>query len=168
MKTILITGAIGSGKSEVRKILSSEGFPVYDCDSKCKALYDSVPGLKERIENALGVPFSGLSVIFSDNTLREKLESIVYPELISDFKEWRDGLGRSEKCFVESAIALEKPLFDGLYDEVWFVDAPYETRVRRNPKAAERSGLQHYDKSRIDRVIVNDSTIENLKKQILL
>ena len=165
MKTILITGPIGSGKSEVRRILAARGFPVYDCDSRCKALYESVPGLKKRIEEALGVPFGGISVIFRDDSLREKLESIVYPELISDFRKWREGLS-GPVCFVESAIAASKPVFDGLYDAIWLVDAPYEVRVKRNPKAEQRSSLQSFEGLAPELVINNDSTIENLEKQI--
>lgn len=167
IRTVLITGPIGSGKSEVRKILSSEGYPVYDCDSRCKALYECIPGLKAGIEQALGIPFSELSIIFKDEERRRKLEDIVYPELIRDFESWRDAIENSDICFIESAIALEKEVFDGLYDEVWMVEAPYATRVKRNPKAAERSSLQHFDQKRINRTISNDSTIENLKKQII-
>ena len=53
MKTILVTGPIGSGKSEACRYLASLGFPVYDCDSRTKLLYSLVPGLKCRIEDAL-------------------------------------------------------------------------------------------------------------------
>ena len=49
MKTFLVTGPIGSGKSEVCRYLASKGYPVYDCDSRTKGLYESVPGLKSRI-----------------------------------------------------------------------------------------------------------------------
>ena len=65
MKTILVTGGIASGKSEVCRYLASKGLPVYDSDSRTKALYGSVPGLVERIEAAIGVPFAQIGVIFS-------------------------------------------------------------------------------------------------------
>lgn len=65
MTTWLVTGAIGSGKSEVCRFLASKGLPVYDCDSRTKMLYSTVPGLKCRIEEALGVPFENLSVILA-------------------------------------------------------------------------------------------------------
>ena len=58
MKTVLVTGPIGGGKSSVCRHLAEAGYPVYDCDSRCKALYGTVPGLKERIESELGIPFS--------------------------------------------------------------------------------------------------------------
>ena len=44
MKTLIISGGIGSGKSVVAAIVRKRGIPVYDCDSRAKALYDEVPG----------------------------------------------------------------------------------------------------------------------------
>lgn len=165
MRTVLVTGAIGSGKSEACRYLQSKGYPVYDSDSRTKALYDSVPDLKTRIEEALGVPFSQLGVIFRDEEKRRALEDIVYPLVISDFIAWRDAC-RSGTVFLESALMLEKPQFDGLYDEVWLVRAPRAMRETRNPKVAERDSLQNFDLSRADRVIDNDTTIENLHNKI--
>ena len=39
MRTVAVTGGIGSGKSAVCAILSSRGVPVYDSDSAAKGLY---------------------------------------------------------------------------------------------------------------------------------
>ena len=39
MKTVAVTGGIGSGKSTVCRLLSSRGIPVYDCDSSAKGLW---------------------------------------------------------------------------------------------------------------------------------
>ena len=50
MKTLVITGGIGSGKSVVSEYLSSKGIPVYDCDSRTKALYYENPLLVMDIE----------------------------------------------------------------------------------------------------------------------
>lgn len=165
MKTVLVTGAIGSGKSAVCRHLEAKGYPVYDSDSRTKVLYDKVPGLRQKIEEALAIPFSQLSVIFTDDAKREKLESIVYPLVVEDFTQWRTETA-SPLAFFESALALDKPQFDGLYDEVWLVKAPLESRVDRNPAARQRDSLQHFDDSRADRIIVNDSTLENLYRQI--
>ena len=165
MRTVLVTGAIGSGKSEVCRYLSSLGYPVYDSDSRTKALYENVPGLKSRIEDALGVPFAEIGVIFSDDGKRETLESIVYPLVTEDFMEWRDSQ-ESDLVFLESALMLQKPQFDSLYDEVWLVRAPFEVRAGRNPKVMQRDSLQHFDLSRVDRVIDNNTTIENLHNKI--
>jgi len=165
VKTILITGPIGSGKSEVCRYLRSLGKRVYDCDSRCKALYEEVPGLKAQIERTLGIPFEKLKEIFTDDAKREALEALVYPILIEDFKAWR--AKTDEDCYIESAIAASKPQFDGLYDEIWLVSAPLETRIARNPKAATRDSLQNFDGMQPSKIIVNDSTLDNLYKQII-
>ncbi|MBO4475351.1 MAG: dephospho-CoA kinase [Bacteroidales bacterium] len=165
MTTILVTGPIGGGKSTACRHLASLGWPVYDCDSRCKALYDNVPGLKDRIEKELGIPFAELGRIFSEPALRERLESIVYPLLLEDIITWKSSL-RSPLAFIESAIALQKPVFDGTYDKVLQITAPAAQRALRNPAAPVRSRLQTFPRSRIDRTIRNDSTPEALYKKI--
>lgn len=161
MKTFLVTGPIGSGKSEVCRYLASKGYPVYDCDSRTKGLYESVPGLKSRIETALGIDWSEIGIIFSDSRRRETLERIVFPLVAEDIRAWKSGLD-SRLAFIESAIATEKKEFDGLYDGVLLVTADYGLRRGRNPKAAQRDSLQTFDLSGADWVLENDSTIEEL------
>lgn len=161
MKTFLVTGPIGSGKSEVCRYLASKGYPVYDCDSRTKGLYESVPGLKSRIETALGIDWSEIGIIFSDSGRRETLERIVFPLVADDIRAWKSGLD-SRLAFIESAIATEKKEFDGLYDGVLLVTADYGLRRGRNPKAAQRDSLQTFDLSGADWVLENDSTIEEL------
>ena len=165
MKTILVTGPIGSGKSEVCRYLASKGFPVYDCDSRTKLLYENVPDLKGRIEDALGIKWSEIGVIFTDASRRERLESIVYPLLVEDIREWKEANASSRLLFVESAIALDKPQLDGLYDEVLLVTARLQTRIARNPKAVERDALQSFDDDKIDYRLENDSSVESLHKK---
>ena len=43
-----------------------------------------------------------------------------------------------------------------LFDRVWLVDAPLESRLVRNPKASQRDRLQTFDRSEADIVIIND------------
>ncbi|MCQ2186828.1 MAG: dephospho-CoA kinase [Bacteroidales bacterium] len=166
METILITGGIASGKSVVCRYLESKGYPVYDCDSRTKALYENVPGLKEKVEKSIGVPFSRIAVIFEYPCKREALEALVYPLVVEDIRKWLSEQD-SEIAFIESAIALDKPLFDGLYDKVWLVTAPVEQRLRRNRHTAERAVTQRLpDPSEADETINNDSTLESLYRQI--
>ena len=147
MRTVIVTGGIGSGKSAVCALLRKRCIPVYDSDSRVKELYKSRRSLVPRLEKALGCPLrqddgtldkARLSaLIFSDEGARETLESIVYPILLKDFQRWRS---RQKAPFVvlESAIILSKPIFDGLADAVVLVDAPRELRVRR---VMERDGV---------------------------
>lgn len=165
MKTILVTGGIASGKSEVCRYLSSLGYPVYDCDSRTKALYDNVPGLREKIEESLGIPFAELSRIFTDDSLRKKLEAIVYPLVHEDLASWLSGLS-SPAAFVESATAASHPLFSDLYDSILLVRSDESLRMGRNPKAAERAHLQHFDDVAADYTIENNSTITELHHEV--
>ena len=140
MRTVIVTGGIGSGKSAVCALLRKRGIPVYDCDSRVKELYKSRRSLVPCLEKALGCPLRQAdgtldkarlsALIFSDEQARETLESIVYPILLQDFRRWRS---RQKVPFVvlESAIILSKPVFDGLADAVVLVDAPEELRIQR-------------------------------------
>lgn len=144
---LAVTGGIGSGKSAVCSILASRGIPVYDSDSRTKALYVEVPGLMSRISEALGTDAAGpdgrpdtrklASLVFSDPEKLRLLEGIVYPEVKKDFRRWADGLSGSRIVAIESAVILEKPFFRDMYDKVLVVDAPVELRLRR---AAARDG----------------------------
>ena len=144
MKTVIVTGLLGSGKSAVCDFLRSRGVPVYDSDRETKALYS--PALTARLEEALGVPLAGAdgqmdrarlaALIFSDATARESLEAIVYPLLRQQFEAWR-AAQKAPFVVLESAVILSKPQFDGLADAVVLVTAPEALRLQR---AAARDG----------------------------
>ena len=179
MKTILVTGGIGSGKSEVCRHLVSRGIPVYDSDERTKRLYDEVPGLAARVDAALGggmLDAEGrldrkalAAAIFSDQEALRRLEAIVHPEVLADFLRWRD-TQNSEAVVMESAIAAGLPLFKGVFDCVILVDAPEEIRLERacSRDGASREAVlgricaQHHDPGLADAVVVNDSTLEVL------
>ncbi len=174
MLTVIVTGMIGSGKSAVCALLSKRGIPVYDSDSRTKALYDSVPGLRERIEAELGVPFSGLAkLIFSDAAARERLEAIVYPLVRADFEAWRDAQEDAPFVVLESAIILSKPVFDGIADRVVAVTASEDVRLARlvargltEEDARRRMVSQSLDLSKADAVIHNDGTLQSLSRRV--
>ena len=54
MKTVAITGGIGSGKSVVSRLLRVEGYPVYDCDSQAKRIMDNDAEIQRQLQNAFG------------------------------------------------------------------------------------------------------------------
>lgn len=183
MKTVILTGPIGSGKSAVSALLAKRGIPVYDSDARTKLLYDICPGLVTELESALGIPLRATegkldrtrlaSVIFADDTARETLESIVYPAVLKDFIAWRDA---QEAPFVvlESAVILSKPVFDGIADAVVLVTAPKELRLSRvmardgAPEAdiLRRMDAQEVQEDKADVVIVNSGTANKLKAAV--
>lgn len=184
MKTVIVTGGIGSGKSAVCAMLRERGIPVYDSDSRTKSLYDKYPSLVESLESALGqalkLPDSTLdrkklaAVIFSDSSAREKVEAVVYPFVLKDFKRWRSRYGKAPFVVLESAVILSKPVFDGIADAVVLVDAPLELRLQRislrdgssMDAALERVKAQEeVPRNKVTEVIVNDSSPERLKAE---
>lgn len=184
MKTVIVTGGIGSGKSAVCAMLRERGIPVYDSDSRTKSLYDKYPSLVESLELALGqalkLPDSTLdrkklaAVIFSDSSAREKVEAVVYPFVLKDFKRWRSRYGKAPFVVLESAVILSKPVFDGIADAVVLVDAPLELRLQRislrdgssMDAALERVKAQEeVPRDKVTEVIVNDSSPERLKAE---
>ena len=139
--TVIVTGLIGSGKSAVCALLRERGIPVYDSDARTKRLYECSIGLVERLEEALGQSLRGedgrldrkalARVIFSGDSARETVEGIVYPLVLRDFRRWRARQKGAPFVVLESAVILEKPLFDGLADAAVLVTAPEQVRLER-------------------------------------
>lgn len=161
MKTLVVTGGIGSGKSTVCGLLAKNGAAcIYNADSRAKALYTGVPGLVEKLEMSLGkclkdsdgrfCPRMLAEAVFASGDDLETVEAAVFPLLKDDFEKTAELF--AEKCasvawnckyslepfiVLESATILEKPYFDGTYDRVLLVDAPFEIRLER---ACRRDG----------------------------
>lgn len=142
MKVIVVTGGIGSGKSEVCRIIQERyGCGLYEADERVKALYDNHPALLDRIEDSLSMTLrdpEGKMIrsilaerIFSDRAALETVESLVFPALLEDFKEWSRHYGDGAFVLFESATILEKPQLKGFGDFTIFVDAPFELRLER-------------------------------------
>lgn len=163
---ILVTGLIASGKSEVCAYLAQLGYPVYDSDRAAKLLYETIPGLKARVEQAIGRPFSEISSIFSDSSAREALEAVVYPLVKADFKRFASDCGGGT-VFFESAVAFGKPQFKDEFDKTVLVRAPYESRLGRNPKVLEREAAQkEMPLDEADYIIVNNAGLQELHDQV--
>ena len=129
MKTVILTGGMGSGKSAVAAVLKARGVPVYDSDSRTKSLYDRDPALVGRLEEVLGTGLRDAagrldraklaSLIFSDPARKAAVEAVVHPAVLADFRRWKrwhrpKGWTYGPVPFVvlESAIILSCPVFD--------------------------------------------------------
>ena len=186
---VIVTGGIGSGKSQVCRMLEEMyGFPVYEADRKAKELYVRYPELLSSIEKELDCrirneegafqPSLLARRIFGDEKAIAVVESLLFPYLISDFKEFAESSGNI--IIFESATVLAKPQFDGFADKVVLVDAPYELRISR---ACERDGISkesvmarmsaqpfppfaEVDEAKIDEIILNDGSLDELKAAV--
>lgn len=185
---IVITGGIGSGKSEVCRILKNMGFCAqYNADMRAKALYEEHPSLLADIESALGcslrdedgrfVPARLAARIFNEPNSLELVEARLFPVMLDDFASFAGNCGERVVVF-ESATVLEKPQFEGFGDKIILVDAPFEVRLER---ACRRDGadpekvlarMQNQklmnelsdggEDPRIDCRIVNDCSLDEL------
>lgn len=183
MKTVIVTGGIGSGKSAVCALLKKKGVPVYDCDAKAKELYGRRPSLVSRLEKALGAPLRGgdgkldkarlAALIFSDSRARETVEGMVYPILLQDIRRWQKRQSAAWGA-LESAVILSKPVFDGVADGVVLVEAPQELRIAR---VMQRDGLgreavigrirsQEIPREKADVLLANDGTPQALSEAV--
>lgn len=185
MRVWIVTGGIGSGKTEVCRILHRLGYVCqYDSDSRVKALYDRYPVLVERIENRLGcrlrdekgcfVPSLLAGRIFSDRAALEMVENLVFPVLMQDFSEFASG---AEVVIFESATILQKRYFDAFGDDVIYVDAPQQVRLERackrdalpEEKVLSRMENQRLTQDECERIsfrIDSDCSLEELEQRV--
>lgn len=189
MKVLVVTGGIGSGKSVVCSILKERyGIPVYEADLRAKQLYVEVPEMLDDMETKLGVSLRNSSgefvpsllaeIIFNDSDALRLVEDMLFPVLMKDFADWAERQDCEVVAF-ESATVLEKQQFEGFGDLVLLVAAPVQLRLSRamerdkasREKIQARISLQSsmnmlsdgHEDSRVDFVLKNDSSFENLE-----
>lgn len=138
MKRIGITGGIGAGKSLVAEIIKAMGYPVYNSDERAKELTESNPKIKEGLIHLFGEEiyqngtlnkFALAQAIFSDDSLREKVNALIHPIVREDFNLWTLAQNNS-LVFNESAILFETRSFKN-FDAIILVYAPKELRIKR-------------------------------------
>ena len=191
MIKIGITGGLGSGKSVVSLLFTAIGVPVYVADNEGKKLSDTSPVIRKKLKELFGDDIYtdiGLnrkrlaSLVFTDEALLEKVNSIIHPVVRKDFNEWANRQD-SGYCAIESAILYESG-FDNDVDVVIMVYAPVELRLARAMKrdnATEAEIMKRMNRQipdalkrkQADFVIVNDDVqavipqIDSIMKQLV-
>ena len=184
MKSIAITGTIGSGKSACSQILREAGFQVFDCDKECHA-YLKIDGLLyQRVIDLLGTSILSedgtidrkkvAALIFSDLELKKKYEQMFHDELKVQLKH------QISSCdlFIAEVPLLFETGFDELFDEVWLVTCDEKTAVQRcmeNRSMSEQEVVSRIrtqmsvelKKEKSDVLFENNGTLENLRNQVL-
>ena len=139
MKTVGITGGIGSGKTTVCKILSVFNIPVYYADARAKELYDEDIELKEKVIELLGKSVytkDGLNraevagKVFNDKILLQKLNAIVHPAVERDFQKWSKNFSDAGFVVKEAAILFENGGYKKMDYNV-LITAPEQLRIQR-------------------------------------
>ncbi len=138
MKSIGLTGGIGSGKSTVSKILINHNIPVYDSDYRAKFLMNSSLKLKEMIiqsfgkdsyiKNELNKNYIS-KIVFNNDLELKKINSLVHPFIYKDFGDWKKSFF-SKYVIFESALIFETGSYK-LNDFNILVISDIEERIKR-------------------------------------
>jgi dephospho-CoA kinase len=181
-----LTGGIGSGKSVASGMFAELGAAVVDTDEISRALTAPGGAAISPIRRSFGVEYvatdGGLDrarmrgLVFGDAEARRKLEGILHP-LIRD--RLRADVAAARQPYVIAVIPLlfETGAYRDLLQRVLVVDCEESEQVRR---ASARSGLSAQEVraimatqlpraerlKRADDVLVNDGSIEALRRQV--
>lgn len=187
-----VTGGIGSGKSEVCRMLESLGCSVFSADLEAKRIQETDPEVIAGIRQLFGediytetadgklIPDRQriAKVVFSDPDKLRKLNNLIHPKVFAAFERAKqDASAKGQKVLVkEAAILFEAGGTKGL-DKVIVVAADNEKRIAR---AMSRGNLTEAEVNRrianqwpqeelikrADLVIYNNGTLEELRAQV--
>jgi dephospho-CoA kinase len=142
MRVFGLTGNIGSGKSTVARMLREAGIPVLDADLISREV--TAPGGRayDVVVRAFGrgiVRDDGSidrkrlgEIVFSNPTLRARLEEITHPAIFDAMKEAIAGLEREgHRAAVVEATLIHESGRKGLFEAVISVTCDRETAISR-------------------------------------
>ena len=178
-----LTGGIGSGKSTVASYFTALGIPVYDSDTRAKALMQNDPSLRDQITQLLGPKAynkEGLdrrwiaSRVFSDPDLLKALNKRVHPAVRTDFDRWRTEQ-KAPYVLQEAAILMENGAYQYL-DYTILVIAPQKARIERvvardqvAPNQVQERMKQQWadaDKIPLADFVIENTDLENTRKAV--
>ena len=180
MLKFALTGNIASGKSTVQKILENKGFKVFDTDKAAHELLEELPGIKiafpETVENGKISREKLGRLIFGNDLLKNKLESIIHPEIRQKITEFFAKNQDEKICFVAIPLLFEAGMSD-LFDKALLIytdDVIREERlISRNQYSLQYARLrmnaqisQEEKKHLCDYVIFNNGTVKELENAV--
>jgi dephospho-CoA kinase len=186
VRSVGLTGGIGSGKSEVERLLAGHGAVVVDSDRLAREVVEpGTPGFADVVA-AFGPEVVGpdgrldraalAARVFTDEQARERLEAIVHPLVAAADAAVTAGAPAGSVVVHSVPLLVENGLADR-YDVVVVVDAPEEVRLERlvrvrgmsEEDARRRMAAQASREERLsaaDHVVVNDGTLEDLRDRV--
>ena len=193
MFVIGLTGGIGTGKSEVSRLLGELGATVIEADKVAHEAYEPGTHGWRKVVDAFGEGVLAADgridrqrlggIVFEDEQARERLNAIIHPivrrlleERISDLDREGTRVAVIEVPLLVEAIK-QQSRWTRMLDEIWVVTAPKDvvvTRVRARSCLDEmairaRIGSQATDRERIeyaDAVIDNGGGLEGLRREV--
>ncbi len=165
MIKVAITGGIGTGKTTISSMFADKGIPVFNSDEIAKEIMNTNSLLKNEIVTAFGdkaydknkLNKEYLSdVIFNNETLLKKINSIVHPYVADEFNSWIQEQD-SKYIIYESAIIFENQAED-FFDKIICVTASEEEVISRIMKRNDFSVDKI--KSIINKQLPNDAKVQ--------
>ena len=170
MKVIGITGGVGAGKSEILNYLKvNHKAKVVEADKVGHMLMEPGGACYYSIVEKFGssilngdqtINRAKLSkIVFADASLLEALNKIIHPRvkahIVSEIAKER-AYHRTNLFVVEAALLLEDH-YDVICDEIWYIDASMDARIKR---LKETRG---YDDEKIAGIMANQKSPEEFQ-----
>ena len=165
MIKVAITGGIGTGKTTISNMFLDKGVPVFNSDEIAKEIMNTNSLLKNEIVTAFGDKVYDKNklnkeylsdVIFNNESLLKKTNSIVHPYVADEFNSWIEEQD-SKYIIYESAIIFENQVEDFFY-KIICVTASEEDVISRVMKRNNFSVDKI--KSIINKQLPNDAKIQ--------
>lgn len=150
MKKIAITGNIGSGKTTVCKVFESLGIRIYYADREARKFYQSedvIQAVKSLFGNDVFTADDQLIApllaerAFADPAMLNKLNGIIHPLVLDDFRQWAAKNTADQYILYESALLFESGFYKH-FDISILVTAPLALARKRVMK---RDGIRQQD-----------------------
>jgi dephospho-CoA kinase len=175
-----VTGGIGSGKTSVCKVFTVLGIPVFSADRIAREIMDSNNTIMENINSIAGRDLYSngyldrmalASLIFNNNTLLGKVNSLIHPLVFDHFISWEKNQ-TAPYVIMEAAILFESGA-SKLVDKVATIVAPEEERLNRVTMRSKLSREQVLErmKNQMDdasRIRLSDYVIYNSENDMII
>ena len=167
MKSLGITGNIGSGKSYVLDFLSKKFIKTYDLDKIAKNIYKEDELVKQEIlqifpdvtskEKEIDTKILG-KLVFNDDEMLHSLKKIIWPR-IETFIQDKKNSNQNEFIAFEGAVIIDAK-WHKMFDYIWIIDTNIEISKKRV--------LNSRDISEIDFMKIINNQMKLKEMQILL
>ena len=167
MKSLGITGNIGSGKSYVLDFLSKKFIKTYDLDKIAKNIYKEDELVKQEIlqifpdvtskEKEIDTKILG-KFVFNDDEMLHSLKKIIWPR-IETFIQDKKNSNQNEFIAFEGAVIIDAK-WHKMFDYIWIIDTNIEISKKRV--------LNSRDISEIDFMNIINNQMKLKEMQILL
>lgn len=188
MKTLGVTGGIGSGKTAACRLFAALGADVFYADDEAKRLMHEHPQLRADLVEAFGEESYTADGtlnraylaehVFADPERVERINALVHPRVAEAFDARKAEAARDGVTLLvyEAALIFESGGEDR-FDAVAVVDAPEAVRLRRvmarddATEAQVRDRMAHQmpaeeKRARADYVIENDGARGDLRAEV--